>query len=357
VSARPGADAPVASPAFDLEPSLERAFGADPTAAELAAIDRRVSAVIEVPHPAARQVGRPRHRWRAVLLAAAVLVVLVGAGTSLLSMYPFMGGGGYRVAWDRSTKLGLSQVHDGYQVTLEAAYADAAQTMLAISIQDTETGRGSGVMVRGADLTDEVGRTYLMVSGGGSPADPSSSVNTVWFETPGDGALSGIHHFVLTMPDIGVREVNPSFSVLPDGQSAGDPWDSVAGPWRFEFDLAIAPGTLLSPATTTTSHGVTATLESILVAPTTVRLKLTYAGLPDNGSSWSSDTTILHNGEKLAVGSSVSGPPADGETITTVTGTDSASGSWVIRIDELVGIGPQGQTRLDGPWEIHFAAP
>ncbi len=346
------------SPAFDLEACLEMAFGAEPTPAQLASIGRRVAAVMEVPHPEARQVARPRHRWPAVPLAAAALVVLVGAGASLLSMYPLMGGGGYRVAWDRSTKLGLSQVHAGYQVTLEAAYADAAQTMLAISIQDTKAARGNGVMVRGGGLTDEAGRTYTMTSGGGSPADSSSSVNTLWFETPGDGALSGSHHFVLSLPEIGVRELNPSFSVLADGQLTGDPWHSVAGPWRFEFDLAIAPGTRLSPAATATAHGVAATLDSILVTPTTVRLKLTYAGLPPDGSSWSSVAKVLHNGGQLAVGSSfVSRNSASAEVITTNVGADTASGSWVIRIDELVGDGPQGQIRLEGPWEITFTAP
>jgi len=356
VSARPGADAPIPSPAFDLEAGLERAFGADPTPAQLAAMDRRISAVLEVPRPAVRKVGRRRRRWGAVLLAAAALVVLVGAGTSLLSMYPNLGTGGYRVAWDRSTKLGLSQVHDGYQVRLEAAYADGAQTMLAISVQDTQGGRSSQVGFYGGDLTDEAGRAYTSLSGGSTPADSSSSVNTVWFETPGDGALSGNHHFVLNVPDIGVREVNPSFSILPDGQQTGDPWHSVAGPWRFEFDLAIAPATLLSPAATATAHGITATLESMLVSPTTVRLKMNYAGLPDDGSSWSSIATVLHNGGRLAVGGTLS-DPAVGEVITTVMGTDNASGSWVIRIDELVGFGPQDQIRLAGPWVVSFVAP
>jgi hypothetical protein len=51
------------------------------------------------------------------------------------------------------------------------------------------------------------------------------------------------------------------------------------------------------------------------------------------------------------------GPGAAGEVISTVMGTDNASGSWVIRIDELVGDGPQGQTRLAGPWVINVTAP
>jgi hypothetical protein len=84
----------------------------------------------------------------------------------------------------------------------------------------------------------------------------------------------------------------------------------------------------------------------------------TYAGLPHGGSSWSSVAKVLHNGGQLAAGSSlVSRNPTAGEVITTDGGTDAASGSWVIRIDELVGDGPQGQIRLEGPWEITFAAP
>jgi len=357
VSDQPGADSPIPSPAFDLEARLEMAFGAEPTPAQLAAIDRRVSAVIEAPKTAHRQIGRPRRRWVAVFLAAAALVVLVGAGTSLLSMYPNLGTGGYRVAWDRSEKLGLSQVHDGYQVTLEAAYADAAQTMLAISIQDTVGGRSSQVGFYGGDLTDEAGRAYTTLSGGSTPADSSSSVNTVWFETPGDGALSGNHHFVFNVPDVGVRQVNPSFSILPDGQQTGDPWDKVAGPWRFEFDLAIAPGTLLSPAASAAAHGVTATLESILISPTTVRLKMTYAGLPDGAESWTGIATVLHDGKRLAVSSSFPGPDAAGEELTTTAGTDNPSGPWVIQIEEMVGFGPEDQIRLAGPWEIRFVAP
>jgi hypothetical protein len=357
VSDRPSADAPILSPTFDLEARLEMAFGRDPTPTQLAAIDRRVSTVVAAPRPVVRQVRRPRRRWVAVVLAAAALVVLVGAGTSLLSMYPTLGGGGYRVAWDRSEKLGLSQIHDGYQVTLEAAYADAAQTMLAISIQDTVGGRSSQVGFYGGDLTDEAGRAYTSLSGGSTPADRSSSVNTVWFETPGDGALSGNHHFVLNVPDIGVRQVNPVFSILPDGSETGDPWDRVAGPWRFEFDLAIAPGTRLSPAATATTGGVTATLESIIVSPTTVRLKMTYAGLPDGAESWTAIATVLHDGKRLAVGSSMVGPGAAGEELTTVAGTDNPSGPWVIQIDEMVGFGPQDQIRLAGPWVISFVAP
>jgi hypothetical protein len=298
-----------------------------------------------------------------VVLAAAALVVLVGAGSSLVSMYSSMGGGGYQVAWDRSAKLGLSQIHDGYQVRLEGAYADAAQTMLAISVIDAEGNRGSQVMIYGAQLTDEAGRDYVITSGAGSPADPSSSANVVWFDTPGDGALSGAHHFFLTVPDICVRRVTPVFSIAPDGLptpdnvQAHDPWYGVAGPWQFEFDMTIAPATRLTPMATATAAGVTATLESMLISPTTVRLNMTYDGQPISGSPWTAIATILHDGKPLQNGYSTGGLGTEGEVITTGMGADNASGSWVLRIDELVSESPGGQTRLQGPWVIAVTAP
>jgi hypothetical protein len=294
---------------------------------------------------------------RAVLLVAA-LVLLGGAIPSLLSLYGGIGSGGYQVAWNRATQLGLVRVHAGFEVTLQAAYADTAQTMLAISIVDTTAGRSSQVELLGADLTDEAGRVYHMTSGGSTPAGSSSSVNTVWYDTPGDGRLTGTHHFTLTLPEIGVRALDPSFSLLPNGTEVGDPWHPVAGPWTFAFDLAVGPGTHLTPDLTTTSAGVSATLASMLVTPTTVRLGLTYQGLPADGSAWTPIVTVTRNGEQLALGStSWNGDP------TTVVGSDSASGTWVVSISEFVGdqgptpSGPGGQRRISGPWTLRFVVP
>jgi len=355
---RPGADAFQSPTGLKLEGRLARAFAIDPTAAQVAQIDRRVAAAVAAPRPIAQRISRPRHVRRAVLLVAA-LVLLGGAIPSLLSLYGGIGSGGYQVAWNRATQLGLVQVHDGFAVTLQAAYADAAQTMLAISIVDTAVGRSSQVELYGADLTDEAGRVYHMTSGGSTPAGSSGSINTVWYDTPGDGTLNGTHHFILTLPEIGVREMDPSFSLLPNGAEVGDPWHPVAGPWTFAFDLAIGPGTRLTPGVTAITAGVSATLESMLVTPTTVRLGLNYQGLPAGGSGWAPILTVTHNGEQLAVGStSWTGDP------TTVIGSNSASGTWVVSISELVGAdhgptpsGPAGQLRFSGPWELRFVVP
>ena len=358
MSVRPGADALIPSPGFDLEARLVRALAANPTAEQVAVMDRRVAAAVAVPRSISHRVSRPRHLRRVVLLVAALLVA-GGAIPSLLSLYGGVGSGGYQVAWNRARQLGLVQVHDGFAVTLQAAYADAAQTMLAISVVDTAVGRSSQVELYGADLTDEAGHVYHMTSGGSTPAGSSGSINTVWYDTPGDGMLSGTHHFILTLPEIGVRDVNPSFSLLPNGTEVGDPWHPVAGPWAFAFDLAIGAGTRLTPDVGVTANGITTTLKSMLVTPTTVRLGLSYQGLPAGGSDWAPIVTVMHNGEQLAVGStSWSGDP------TTVMGSDTASGTWIIWIVEFVGAdqgptpnGPARQLRVEGPWELQFVVP
>ena len=80
---------------------------------------------------------RATWRRRAVgLLVAAV--VLGGAGRGIVGLYEQAVGsdGGWRTAWDRADILGVSQTHDGYRVTVERAYADINQLMLAVSVSD-----------------------------------------------------------------------------------------------------------------------------------------------------------------------------------------------------------------------------
>lgn len=358
MSNQPGADVFTLKSGSELEALLAQAFAIDPPPTHVAQIDRRVAAALAIPRPISRGITGPRHVRRFVLLVAAVLVA-GGAIPSLLSLYGGVGSGGYRVAWSRATQLGLVQVHDGFAVTLQAAYADTAQTMLAISIVDEGASRSSQVGLYGADLTDEAERVYHMTTGGSTPAGNSSSINTVWYDTPGQGTLIGVHHFVLTLPEIGVRDVSPTFSPLPNGSPVGDLWHPVAGPWTFKFDLAIGPGTRLTPNVGIAVQGVTTTLKSMLVTPTTVRLGLSYQGLPAGGLGWSPIVTVMHNGEQLAVGStSWAGDP------TTVMGSDNASGTWVVSISEIVGpiqstneSDPAGQLRIQGPWELRFVVP
>jgi hypothetical protein len=355
VSAKPSAESQASKPADDLETRLSDAFDAEPTPAQLAAIDGRVLPALRAPRaaaePAVRRIGRSRRRWGSVLLAAAALVLLVGvvaAGTTLLSAYPLSTQGGFGLAWDRATKLGLSQVHDGYEVKLEAAYADAAQTMLAISVFDTNSDRNSHVSLEGRTvLTDESGRVYQTDGGIGVDAAAASSISQRWFVTPGDGSLSGLHHFTLDIAEIGVYR---------DGVLGGS--DSVWGPWMFAFDLEIAPGTRISPGSSATAGGITVTLDSVLITPTTIRSTWSYTGLATGESAPIPVFTVLHDGKEIPGAMSGSNLDDPGHSVgSTDSGVDDPSGSWTIRIDELVRGGPENQTRLQGPWDCTFTLP
>ena len=354
----PNAETAAGPLATDLEARLAAVLKVDPSSRELTLIDARVAATVAY----SGGHGTPMHRRRrripraAVLIAAALLTA--GAGTSLVSLYGGIGGGGYRVAWDRATKFGLAQEDAGYRVTLEGAFADAARTMLAISVEDTKMGRSSQVDLRSARLTDDAGHTYEMEEGGSTPADEFRSANIVWYTTPGQGKLSGTQHVHLAVSDIGVRDVAPSFSVLPDGRLTGDPWHVVAGRWAFEFDLPIVPGVRLAPNKSATANGITVTVDSILVTPTTARVALRYAGLPPGDSQWTAVTSVRHGRDNLPVGiaRSTTGSTSD-EVMDTTVGSDSASGLWDVRITELVGDSARGQIRLRGDWDIRFSAP
>jgi hypothetical protein len=364
VSARPRADSPISSPPGDIEARLAKAFEVEPTPAQLAAIDGRVSPAlfglrrIEA-EPAPRRIGRSRRRWGSVLLAAAALVILVGvvgARATLQSMYPLSTQGNAPLVWDRSTKLGLSQVRNGYNVTLDAAYVDAAQAMLAISVVDAETGRESQIMVGTLVLTDEEGRAFTTETGIGGPAGGSSVVSMTWLESPGEGTLSGTQHLRLSLPSISVRDAADVAPVL----GGDDPWHDVAGPWNFEFDITIAAGASLSPSWKATASGITIELESVVVAPSTVRLTWRYEGLPNPDEGLIPVFTVFHDGTEIPggmTGSSLLDPGRETKA-ETETGVDNASGSWTVRIDRLIRpeIGA-ADTRLEGPWEFNFTLP
>ena len=103
---------------------------------------------------------------------------------------------------------------------------------------------------------------------------------------------------------------------------------------------------------------VTATLDSILVTPTTVRIDVSYRGLPAGASGWASIASVQHAGRTLPIGvGGSSGGEVVRDTINTVIGADTPAGSWTVRIDELVGDGADGQVRLAGPWAFSFSAP
>ena len=304
--------------------------------------------------------ARTSRRGRATALLAAVLI-LGGAGGGAVALYEGMvgSGGGSRTAWDRAAILGISQTIDGYRVTIERAYADPNQLMLAISVDDLD-GRGwTQVAASGVDVTDEQSRPFGQSMGMSSPDGASAAANLAWL-TPPAGLTSGQHTLHVSIPSITVRD---NTTPPPDDSSgtakggvAWYPWHDVAGPWTFTIPLDVAGGSVAAPQHR--GHG------------------RRHGGAPDAGHSLAIVRERDHRGDRQpsrrtwgAVGQfeyrgrmypiAMSNGSGGGDTITLQTddGTTKASGEWTLRIDELVGNDGPKQVRLKGPWVIPFSMP
>ena len=348
----------------DLEASLLEALAVEPTPAAAMALHERVARAMVVGPQQRGGLGGIRSalgvrsrslsgRQRAGLLLAAILI-LGGAGRGLLGMYESMVGpaGGWRTAWDRATVVGASQTVDGYQVTIERAYADPSQLMLAISVRDTEDRGWSQVSALGAEVVDDSGRTWDQFVGTSSPDGSSTAANLAWFSAPA-GVSPGVQTLHVTIGSVGVRDT--SSPPADSNDSSWYPWHEVPGPWTFSIALNLGAGTVGGPQGSDTVAGVTVRLAQVIVAETQVRATIAIDASDKGTQWWAPIGAFEHAGRSYTIGMSGSGE--DGVDLRTMDGTADASGNWVLRIDELVGDDGNGQVRLQGPWVIEFTLP
>ena len=353
-------------PRHRTEAEFEAALGAalavepDPTVAE--ALHERVARLItvgsrpRVERPGLRAMISSRSRslsgrQRAGLLLAGILI-LGGAGRGLLGMYEGMVGpaGGWRTAWDRAEVIGASQTVDGYQVTIERAYADPSQLMLAISVRDTENRGWSQVAALGAHVVDKTGRTWEQAVGTSSPDGSSLAANLAWFSAPA-GIGPGVQTFHVTVSSVSVRDVSSPPADAND--LSWNPWHAVPGTWAFDIELNVRPGAVADLDASATASGVTVRLLHVAVAESQIRATLAVDA--ENAGQWSPIGSFEHGGASFAIGMGRFGDATI--EARTYDGTGDASGSWVLRIDELVGDDENGQVRLQGPWVIEFTIP
>ena len=312
---------------------------------------------------ASTAVQRATWRRRAVgLLVAAV--VLGGAGRGIVGLYEQAVGsdGGWRTAWDRADILGVSQTHDGYRVTVERAYADINQLMLAVSVSDVAkrgwTQVGAGLI----EVTDEQGRPFGQTMGMGLPDGSTVSANLAWL-TPPAGLLAGNHTLRVSVGSVSVRDNStPPPDETPGVVSRGDqwnPWHEVAGPWTFAIPLTVRGGSSVEPDAAATVGGATVRLTRVTVSPSAVSGSITVTAA--DGSEWAPVGSFRHAGSTFAIQRSGGAKDAgadSGIAFVADDGTADASGEWTLQIDELVGLGAgSGQVRLQGPWTLRFTVP
>ena len=104
-----------------------------------------------------------------------------------------------------------------------------------------------------------------------------------------------------------------------DDNGRWNPWHEIAGPWTFDFELAVAGGVALEPdVEPIESAGITLDLESIVISPTVARAVFSIVGA--SADEYAPVGTIRHDGKVLEDGGGV--VAAGSLELTTGTGAE-----------------------------------
>jgi hypothetical protein len=337
---------------FDrLESDLARALAWQPSPAMLESIDRRVGSVVARP-PKVR-------RWRRPLVLLAAAFLLMGAATAALTLVQQAAHyiPGHVVAYDRGAKLNLTQRAGDYAVTVERAYGDPNQLVLAFSV--TGPSGASPVVVR-AEVVDSAGRSYLDFAGGdATDLNTAGSGSILAFDVP--PGVTGTVNLTVTvdtlMPIQDVAPVDPNPALV------------------YRFALPFHQATTVTPSTTITVDGHAMTLKWLRVSATAARFRLDtdLTGLMSESPVWGLDATIRHGTGPEETLSWNALPPGwtgqpksqiqalvdgvDGSVVIfqAMSGADDPTGIWTVTVRRLIGLG--GRTIVDGPWVFSVRVP
>lgn len=225
-----------AGDASEIERRLLALFGSQPGTSTLAAVDRRIAAALDTWAPIPGRFGGRfvRSRRRRILLGLAAFVLVGAGGASLIGTYDSFWGEPFQTAWARATKINQSVVLDGYRVTIERAYVDRGQLMVAASVVDEGSRPETQVELFGVRVTDGLGRTWFESHGGSTPVGATEAANTIWLRAP-RGGVSGTQTFHIIL----------SIATRAAEDKVDDPsnlWVEIPGPWAFDIQLPLYPG-------------------------------------------------------------------------------------------------------------------
>ena len=300
------------------------------------------------PRAARRSRVRPGRRAGVIGLLAAAFVV-AGATGSLQGLYLFLAGP-FDLPWHRGVELNLSQVVDGYRVTIDRAYADSTRLALAISVVDELERDGTTQLMAMSTIVTDASGEYS--SGGGAvsrPDGPFAAVNVAWKQPPVLPLPAGPRQLHVVAPvHHGPRRLDASarrrqrrlgpVAPLPRAMDIrlrverGRRHDDHPGGRHRD---RRCPGRRDAPDRRLEHRPGRDAVEGSLPA-----------------GDWTPVGEVRHGGRTL--GFVVASLGSDG-TIALMTdgGVGDASGEWTVTVDELVG----GDVRLAGPWVLRFDAP
>jgi hypothetical protein len=268
---------------------------------------------------------------------------------------------GHAIAFDRGVPVNLVRQAAGVELTLERAYVDPNQLVLAFSAAGEA---GQAPRVPRADVVDADGRHYLEFAGADvADADTSGSGSVLAFDVP---------------PGIGESvELTVTVDVLIPVSTDRAP--AVSTQLVYQFSLPVHPATKVNVDETVTVSGRAITLRWLRVSPTAVRLRLdtdlAELATPEH-PRWTVEATLRSpdgDAERLTwmafppectcQPKSQIGPILDAldgsvELLQSTSGKDSATGTWTVTVDRLVGFdGKGGHVTVQGPWNFEVSVP
>jgi len=320
-----------------LEERLAGAFVVAPDAG-FDAVDRRIAALVA--SPAARPGWRSRRslpfsrRVRLVLAVGVALLAMAGAAVGAMNIvdhFTSSMGGGTRIALDRGVVLDQRQVQGDHAVTLVRGYSDISQVILLVIVERVAgSGPIPGELLR-VELRDPSG-ALLRPGVGSGDANERQYLELIAF-TPASGA----GEFTLRL-----------------GLEGNGPL-----PWTFRFSLPVPVGTVMTVDRSATNENGTVRLGEVRLSPTEIRATLHIEPIDRRATWWVAYGYFEHDGQRFDVAGRNPDDAAPFDVpIHGYEGTESASGSWTLVVNELVGEGTDaGQIRPQGPWRIPFSVP
>jgi hypothetical protein len=249
-----------------------------------------------------------------------------------------------------------SQTIDGVTVTVHSAYADARRLMFGIGVLggkdahhfiQVESSIINGTKARGLHITGQ-----------------DSSFNL--FDDEENANQEERFSYEVRL----VEDVSPEVAELTRIRSGGDPtminvqlelWvedaqsdtrSTLAGPFRFSFDMPIQPAHRLELHQTSRDAGVAATLEDVIITPSLMQTRICFDP-DDSDNRWNAEITAARP-DGLRIQSQAGVQLNAGCIISILYGVEiDPSGAWTLTIDEL-----KSETKtIDGSWTFEFEVP
>ena len=344
-------------------------LGISPTPQPWTEIESRLEARTTAP---TRRSRRFLPKTRTGLALAAALFVLFGTGAYAASSLVYEE---FRIQLPGAEgpvygeQLGLQQTADGVKVSLEWAYADSRNVVVAYDIDDLKDNRrvaGRPAELASADmvaldrvrLTDESGTTFISTDGQGAASgtlDPLEEVPASGVYAPKKAIEPGKHRFRLSIPV--VAQALPSY----------DRWEPVGKPFVFDFEIPVRPAPIVEVNQTVEADGVALTLERVADSPARPEARVCY-GAADMDYDW-----YISGEEGPSNGVAGLGfEPGLGESraCSTMLLPDSLEGRSTVTVDRVDGtprcppdddsgcrVDPSRVKTFEGPWTFEFTAP